>query len=329
MAPFENCRWSNSRETRSSSRLRLVDKVADKAVDLEVVDKVEDKALDKALELGEVEGLQLPTVSSVDKVRSWEISNVDKVSTEFDTSTCLGHLTPDSTLQVEQVEREAPGATPGLLEASSTLLSLTTEHLASLAVVRAGLRAAESVLALLPARGAPGRLARGARAARRAGARRAQGSEGALIATINTLLQVANLKVKKIRKVSFDCGEVYSSHDSAENEGEEESEEEVDVAEELTDAKLGGYNSDEDHDYEASMVERRAAAQEELEEEEEEMEVLLELEARRGTVYTCPMVMSPLCDMDPIGDHLSPCHQHSWPPALPSPVTCGAQACRR
>merc|ERR1719431_1890982 len=102
--------------------------------------------------------------------------------------------------------------------------------------------------------------------------------------------------------VSFDCGEqeVYSSTDSAENEGEEESEEELDVAEELTDAKLGGYNSDEDHDYEASMVEKRAAEQEELE-EEEEMEVLLELEARRGTVYTCPMVMSPLCDMDPIG----------------------------
>jgi len=226
MAPFENCRSSNFRETRSSSHLRVVDKVVDKALDLGVVDK--------GLDLGvEDEGLQLPAVSSVDKVRSWEVTMGDKV---------------------ELVEHETPGATPDLLEAAPTLLSLVTEHLASLTLVQAGLRVAESVLALLPA------------------------GEGAFN-TINTLLQVANLRMKKIRKVSGQK-EVVTSHDSAdkhEREVEEESDEEVDVAEELTDVK-----------------------REEME-EEEEMEVLLELQARRGDVYTCPMVMSPVCDMDPIG----------------------------
>jgi len=217
MAPFENCRSSNFRETRRSSHLRVVDKVVDKGLDLGVED----------------EGLQLPAVSSVDKVRSWEVTMGDKV---------------------ELVEHETPGATPDLLEAAPTLLSLVTEHLASLTLVQAGLRVAESVLALFPA------------------------GEGAFN-TINTLLRVANLRMKKIRKVSGQK-EVVTSHDSAdkhEREVEEESDEEVDVAEELTDVK-----------------------REEME-EEEEMEVLLELQARRGDVYTCPMVMSPVCDMDPIG----------------------------
>ena len=160
---------------------------------------------------------------------------------------------------MELVEHETPGATPDLLEAAPTLLSLVTEHLASLTLVQAGLRVAESVLALFPA------------------------GEGAFN-TINTLLRVADLRMKKIRKVSGQK-EVVTSHDSAdehEREVEEESDEEVDVAEELTDVK-----------------------REEME-EEEEMEVLLELQARRGDVYTCPMVMSPVCDMDPIGDQ--------WPP---------------
>ena len=76
MAPFENCRSSNFRETRRSSHLRVVDKVVDKGLDLGVED----------------EGLQLPAVSSVDKVRSWEVTMGDKVSTEFEIYAALAPL---------------------------------------------------------------------------------------------------------------------------------------------------------------------------------------------------------------------------------------------